>query len=242
MISAASSWTTALVATYYLILGVLALYGVHRLVLVWAWWRTRHRGASAPPPPDEWPVVTVQLPLYNERYVAERLIEAVARLDYPADRLEIQVLDDSTDDTRDRVARAVEAARARGVDAHHLHRDRPGGLQGGRPGGGPGSRPGRAGRGLRRRLRAPPRLPAPHGPPLHRRRRRRPGDGPGALGPPQPGLLLPHPGAGAAPRRPLPDRAHRPPPERLLLQLQRHGGDLAADGRSRRPAAGAPTP
>jgi cellulose synthase/poly-beta-1,6-N-acetylglucosamine synthase-like glycosyltransferase len=125
MESAASSWTTALVATYYLILAVLALYGLHRLVLVWVWWRTRDRGASAPPPPREWPVVTVQLPLYNELYVAERLIEAVCRLDYPRDRLEIQVLDDSTDETRDAVAQAVARARsegADGVDIHHLHR------------------------------------------------------------------------------------------------------------------------
>jgi cellulose synthase/poly-beta-1,6-N-acetylglucosamine synthase-like glycosyltransferase len=122
MESAASSWTTALVATYYLILGVLALYGLHRLVLVWVWWRTRNRGASAPPPPREWPVVTVQLPLYNELYVAERLIEAVCRLDYPRDRLEIQVLDDSTDETRDVVARVVARARDEGLDVHHLHR------------------------------------------------------------------------------------------------------------------------
>ncbi len=122
MDSAASSWTTALVATYYLILGVLALYGLHRLVLVGVWWRTRHRGAPAPPAPREWPKVTVQLPLYNELYVAERLIEAVCRLDYPRDRLEVQVLDDSTDDTREVVAEAVARARARGVDVHHLHR------------------------------------------------------------------------------------------------------------------------
>jgi cellulose synthase/poly-beta-1,6-N-acetylglucosamine synthase-like glycosyltransferase len=119
---AASSWTTALLALYYLILGVLALYGLHRLVLVSVWWRTRRRGAPAPPPPAEWPRVTVQLPLYNELYVAERLIEAVCRLDYPPERLEIQVLDDSTDETREVAARAVERARARGLDVHHLHR------------------------------------------------------------------------------------------------------------------------
>ena len=118
----AASWTTALVATYYLILGVLALYGLHRLVLVGVWWRTRNRGASAPPPPREWPMVTVQLPLYNELYVAERLIAAVCRLDYPRDRLEVQVLDDSTDDTREVVAAAVARARALGIDVHHLHR------------------------------------------------------------------------------------------------------------------------
>lgn len=106
---------------YYLILGTLALYGVHRLFLVGAFWRTRHRPAP-PEDPAEWPVVTVQLPIWNERYVAERLIEAVCRLDYPRDRLEIQVLDDSTDETCDIVARKVAELAGRGYDIHHIHR------------------------------------------------------------------------------------------------------------------------
>jgi len=122
MNAAAPSWTTALLALYYLILGVLALYGVHRLVLVSVWWHTRHRGEPTPPPPSEWPRVTVQLPLYNELYVAERLIEAACRLDYPRDRLEIQVLDDSTDETRESVAAAVTRERARGVDVRQIRR------------------------------------------------------------------------------------------------------------------------
>ena len=94
---------TAVVAAYYMTLGVLALYGLHRLVLLAGWWRHRARALPAPAPPaadEAWPLVTVQLPLYNERFVAERLLRAVARLDYPAGRLEVQVLDDSTDDTR----------------------------------------------------------------------------------------------------------------------------------------------
>ncbi|MGD2115272.1 MAG: glycosyltransferase family 2 protein [Acidobacteriota bacterium] len=119
---AASFLTTALLAIYYLVLGVLALYGLHRLHLVWVWLRTRGREVPTPPDPPEWPVVTVQLPLYNELYVAERLIDAVCRLDYPADRLEIQVLDDSTDETRRVVADAVRRHRERGVRIEHLHR------------------------------------------------------------------------------------------------------------------------
>ncbi len=113
---------TPLLASYYLVLGVLALYGAHRLVLVWRCWR--HRGRAAPPsaPPAEWPLVTVQLPLYNERYVVERLLAAVAALDYPADRLEIQVLDDSTDETSALAAAAVERLRARGLAAEHRRR------------------------------------------------------------------------------------------------------------------------
>jgi len=122
MENAASYLATILLALYYLVLGVLALYGLHRLYLVSVWLRTRGRQVPVPPDPPEWPKVTVQLPLYNELYVARRLIDAVSRMDYPADKLEIQVLDDSTDETRAIVAEAVRVHRDRGVDIHHLHR------------------------------------------------------------------------------------------------------------------------
>ena len=111
-----------ILTSYYLILGVLALYGMHRLVLLALYYRTRHRAVEAPPEPEEWPRVTVQLPLFNELYVARRLIDAVSALDYPAGRLEIQVLDDSTDETREIVARRVAELRAQGIDIVHLHR------------------------------------------------------------------------------------------------------------------------
>ncbi len=114
----------ALVLTlYYLVLGILALYGIHRAYLVILYLRHRKNGPRLPEEPESWPRVTVQLPLYNERYVARRLIEAVCRLDYPCDRLEIQVLDDSTDDTRDLVASLVEDYRDQGIDIVHLHRE-----------------------------------------------------------------------------------------------------------------------
>ncbi len=76
-----------------------------------------------PVPTDDWPVVTVQLPLYNEAEVARRLIDACVNLDYPRSRLEIQVLDDSTDETTERVARRVDYWQDRGVDITHVHRD-----------------------------------------------------------------------------------------------------------------------
>jgi len=118
-----SFWILAL---YYLVLGTLAAYGLHRLLLVREYLKREYsrKGVerAAPSPTGRWPVVTVQLPIYNERYVAERLIEAVSRLDYEADRLEIQVLDDSSDDTAEVVRAAVEAQRRRGVDIVHLHR------------------------------------------------------------------------------------------------------------------------
>ena len=109
-------------AIYYLVLGTLAAYGVHRLALVGLYYRTRRHAPEPPPAPAEWPRVTVQLPLYNEMYVAQRLIDAAARLDYPRDRLEIQVLDDSSDVTRELVARRVDHHRRRGVPIRHLHR------------------------------------------------------------------------------------------------------------------------
>jgi cellulose synthase/poly-beta-1,6-N-acetylglucosamine synthase-like glycosyltransferase len=75
-----------------------------------------------PPALTRLPRVTVQLPIYNELYVAERLINAVARLDYPADRLEIQVLDDSTDETVEIVRALVERLRANGSAIEQLRR------------------------------------------------------------------------------------------------------------------------
>jgi len=88
---------TLTLAVYFFVLIVLAVYGWHRYYLVYLYMRHRDRDASPGPLCDPLPVVTVQLPLYNEMYVADRLIDAVCRLDYPRDRLEIQVLDDSSD-------------------------------------------------------------------------------------------------------------------------------------------------
>jgi cellulose synthase/poly-beta-1,6-N-acetylglucosamine synthase-like glycosyltransferase len=67
-------------------------------------------------------VVTVQLPVYNELYVVERLIETVSQFDYPRDKFEIQVLDDSTDETVDVIAKKVAEVKARGIDIVHIHR------------------------------------------------------------------------------------------------------------------------
>ena len=117
-----SALQSTILIPYYVVLGILALYGIHRSWLLVLWWKNRSASPAPPPEPEEWPVVTVQLPLYNEMYVAARLIDAVARLDYPKERLEIQVLDDSTDETRDVVAGKVAEYRARGFDIHHLHR------------------------------------------------------------------------------------------------------------------------
>ena len=118
-----SDWMSGPILTlYYLVLGILALYGLHRGALLWVFRRTRNQSVPEPAEPGEWPVVTVQLPIFNERYVAERLVEAVCRMDYPRDRLEIQVLDDSTDETREILERKAEALSAEGIDVRYLHR------------------------------------------------------------------------------------------------------------------------
>ncbi|TVQ51308.1 MAG: glycosyltransferase [Phycisphaerales bacterium] len=110
-------------ATVYLgALAVASIYGLHRYWLVVRYYRTRHRAPIARQGFDQLPHVTVQLPMFNESAVAGRIIDATCALDYPRDRLQIQVLDDSTDEcasiTRDRVA----SWRERGISIEHLHR------------------------------------------------------------------------------------------------------------------------
>ena len=79
----------------------------------------------------ELPRVTVQLPVYNERYVVERLIDRVAELDYPKEKLEIQVLDDSSDETVDLVAKKVTYYQSQGVDILHIRRENRSGFKAG---------------------------------------------------------------------------------------------------------------
>src|SRR5246500_2947544 len=90
---------------YFIVLLVLAVYGLHRYWLVYDYFAYSKNVPPAPPPVANWPRVTVQLPIFNERYVIERLVEAVSRFDYPLELLDVQVLDDSTDETCE-VARA----------------------------------------------------------------------------------------------------------------------------------------
>jgi cellulose synthase/poly-beta-1,6-N-acetylglucosamine synthase-like glycosyltransferase len=106
-------------------LGGLLFYGLHRLWLIACWYVERRKDYSTAPCDTlvEFPVVTVQLPLFNERFVAARLIEFAARLDWPKNKLEIQVLDDSTDDTRGIVDEAVNRLAFEGVNIRVLRRE-----------------------------------------------------------------------------------------------------------------------
>lgn len=107
---------------YFTVLVGLSLYGLHRYWMIFLYYRHRKETTQPGGRFAELPVVTVQLPLYNEMYVAERLLDAVVAMDYPAGKLEVQVLDDSTDETAEIVARKVAELRARGADVHHIRR------------------------------------------------------------------------------------------------------------------------
>ncbi len=113
---------TLILILYFFTLSILAIYGWHRYYLVYLY--MKHKGNAPVQPPElaVLPRVTVQLPIFNEMYVADRLIEAVCELDYPRDLLEIQVLDDSTDETTAIADLAVRRHAARGFDIHYLHR------------------------------------------------------------------------------------------------------------------------
>jgi cellulose synthase/poly-beta-1,6-N-acetylglucosamine synthase-like glycosyltransferase len=116
---------TLILVLYFFVLSILAIYGWHRYYLVYLYMKNRDKapGRSLPPPPlAELPRVTIQLPIYNEMYVADRLIDAVCEMDYPRELLEIQVLDDSTDETTDIAELAVRRHASRGFDISYLHR------------------------------------------------------------------------------------------------------------------------
>src|SRR5687767_13022130 len=112
---------TLVLATYFFVLVILAVYGWHRYYLVYLYMKNKDRRPE-PVGLDTLPRVTVQLPIYNEMYVADRLIDAVCQLDYPRELLEIQVLDDSTDETSTIAERAVRRHATRGVKITFLHR------------------------------------------------------------------------------------------------------------------------
>ena len=110
---------------YFSILGVLAIYGGYRVKQVIDFWRYRNLG---PEPKEQFtdadlPSITIQLPLFNELYVIERLLKAVTDIDYPRDLFEIQVLDDSTDETVKLAEATVGEYAGKGFDIHYIHRD-----------------------------------------------------------------------------------------------------------------------
>src|ERR1051326_5582282 len=116
---------TLILVLYFFVLSILAIYGWHRYYLVYLYMKNRGKAPARLEPPAPLatlPRVTIQLPIYNEMYVADRLIDRVCEIDYPRELLEIQVLDDSTDETREIAELAVRRHAARGFDIHYMHR------------------------------------------------------------------------------------------------------------------------
>src|SRR5688572_2249102 len=112
---------TLILVLYFFVLSVLAIYGWHRYYLVYLYMKHKDRVPKPLPPLTTLPPVTVQLPIFNEMYVADRLISAVCDMDYPRELLEIQVLDDSTDETTGIAELAVRRHAARGFNIHCMH-------------------------------------------------------------------------------------------------------------------------
>ncbi len=118
-----NAFDLSIVIPYFTILIILSIYGLHRYFLVYLFLKNRHKAPKPQKYFEELPRVTIQLPIYNERYVVERLLEAVTRIDYPRDRLEIQVLDDSTDETRMVCSRLVSEYASAGYPIAYSHRE-----------------------------------------------------------------------------------------------------------------------
>ena len=112
----------AFLGVYFAVLCVLAVYGSHRYRMAFLYYRHKFKIPTPNGALAQLPRVTIQLPVFNEMYVVERLIEAVCRIRYPGDLLEIQVLDDSTDETCGLARAAVERHRRAGADVTYIHR------------------------------------------------------------------------------------------------------------------------
>jgi cellulose synthase/poly-beta-1,6-N-acetylglucosamine synthase-like glycosyltransferase len=118
-------WTSFdyfILVPYLTILGILAIYGLHRYHLVYLYMRNKDKVAKPAGHFENLPKVTIQLPIYNEIYVVERLVEAACRVRYPRELLEIQVLDDSTDGTVAILETCVARQRELGFNIEHIHR------------------------------------------------------------------------------------------------------------------------
>ena len=108
--------------SYFISLSILFIFGLHGFIMIFYY--NKYRNVKQTPQKDFTPdkAVTIQLPLYNELYVVERIINSVCEINYPKDKLEIQVLDDSTDETTQIVAKLVEKKKNEGFDIHHIRR------------------------------------------------------------------------------------------------------------------------
>src|SRR3954452_25002884 len=115
-----------LLIPYFTVLVILASYGIHRYQLVWMYYKNRKNKVTGPPAEfaeENLPRVTIQLPIFNEQFVIDRLVDAVCKIRYPKDKLDIQVLDDSTDETVQVASAVVDRYAAMGYPVSYHHRD-----------------------------------------------------------------------------------------------------------------------
>jgi cellulose synthase/poly-beta-1,6-N-acetylglucosamine synthase-like glycosyltransferase len=118
-----NAFDTALLIPYFIVLILLASYGAHRYVLVYLYYKHKNNRTTEPSAHfKELPRVTVQLPIFNEQFVVERLLDAICRLNYPREKLDVQVLDDSTDETAAVARGLVHHYRAKGFPVSYHHR------------------------------------------------------------------------------------------------------------------------
>jgi cellulose synthase/poly-beta-1,6-N-acetylglucosamine synthase-like glycosyltransferase len=121
-----NAFDLGLLIPYFIVLTILAGYGAHRYWLVYLYYKNKKNKTTAPAAfftAEELPRTTVQLPIFNEQYVVERLLDSVCRLDYPREKLDIQLLDDSTDETVEVARILVDRYAAAGNPVTYLHRD-----------------------------------------------------------------------------------------------------------------------
>ena len=126
-----NAFDLSILIPYFTILIILSIYGIHRYCLVYLYVKNRRKAPKPQGHFEALPRVIVQLPIYNERYVVERLLETVTRIEYPRDLLEIQVLDDSTDETRIVCSRLVSEYAAAGYPVTYHHRTNRAGFKAG---------------------------------------------------------------------------------------------------------------
>jgi hypothetical protein len=227
-----------LLGLYFLILAVLSMYGSHRYWMAFLYYRHKYKVPTPKGRLEKLPKVTIQLPIFNEMYVVERLVDAVCKIDYPRELLEIQVLDDSTDETSAIAEACVRRHQALGLDVVFLHRTNRQGFKAGALEEGLKKAKGEFVAVFDADFVAQPdflQKTVPY------------------FADPKVGMVQVRwehinrefstlTQARRLPRRALHDRAHRPQPLGALLQLQRHRRHLAAQHHPGRRGAGSTTP
>src|SRR5438477_3862490 len=128
----ANAFDMALLIPYFIVLILLASYGLHRYTLVYLYYKKRKNETTTPAQEfDDLPRVTIQLPIFNEQFVVDRLLQAISRIEYPHERLDIQLLDDSTDETVNVASGVVEHYASQGLPITYLHRTNRAGFKAG---------------------------------------------------------------------------------------------------------------